>query len=129
MATHQTHTPSPTEGIDRCACGSKYWDGSLCASCGEKFIEENGAEIISAVLPLDRHRLHGRMQKARLTSGSVAEMRALQAATYWESFPESYSSRQVLAAAAMHIASREGFETATYRAAVKNVLALVPGVI
>lgn len=128
MATHTTHTPSPIEGTDICTCGSKYWDGSLCHSCGEKFIADNGDEVIAAVVPIDRYRLHNRLQQASLTSGSVTEARALRAATYWESFPQQYSSRQVLAAAAMHIASREGFESATYMAAVSNVLALVPNV-
>jgi hypothetical protein len=29
--------PAPREGIDRCACGGKYWDGDRCHSCGERF--------------------------------------------------------------------------------------------
>lgn len=29
--------PLPREGIDRCDCGSKYWDGDVCHSCGEKW--------------------------------------------------------------------------------------------
>ena len=28
---------TPLEGIDRCPCGSKYWDGVTCHSCGETF--------------------------------------------------------------------------------------------
>jgi hypothetical protein len=28
---------TPREGIDRCDCGSKYWDGIVCHSCGETF--------------------------------------------------------------------------------------------
>jgi hypothetical protein len=27
----------PREGIDRCGCGSKYWDGDRCHSCGDQF--------------------------------------------------------------------------------------------
>ena len=30
----------PNEGIDLCACGSKYWDGNVCHSCGAKFKPE-----------------------------------------------------------------------------------------
>jgi len=26
---------TPTEGLTTCYCGSKYWDGNICASCGE----------------------------------------------------------------------------------------------
>jgi hypothetical protein len=33
-----TITPSPTDGIDVCVCGAKYWDGSFCHSCGDKFV-------------------------------------------------------------------------------------------
>ena len=29
----------PVEGIDRCYCGSKYWDENVCHSCGEKFVK------------------------------------------------------------------------------------------
>ena len=28
---------APQEGITRCWCGSKYWDGETCHSCGEKW--------------------------------------------------------------------------------------------
>lgn len=35
---HGGNAPLPEEGCDRCACGSKYWDGDRCHSCGEKFI-------------------------------------------------------------------------------------------
>lgn len=27
----------PREGIDRCYCGSKYWDGDTCHSCGDTY--------------------------------------------------------------------------------------------
>lgn len=27
----------PREGVDRCSCGAKYWDGDRCHSCGERF--------------------------------------------------------------------------------------------
>lgn len=27
----------PREGCDRCWCGAKYWDGTTCVSCGEKW--------------------------------------------------------------------------------------------
>lgn len=30
----------PQEGVDRCICGSKYWDDNLCHSCGAKFKPE-----------------------------------------------------------------------------------------
>ena len=29
--------PLPVDGVDRCACGAKYWDWIYCASCGETF--------------------------------------------------------------------------------------------
>lgn len=28
---------TPREGIDRCWCGAKYWDGTTCASCGAQY--------------------------------------------------------------------------------------------
>jgi hypothetical protein len=28
---------TPCEGLDRCHCGSKYWDGLNCHSCGDPF--------------------------------------------------------------------------------------------
>jgi len=27
----------PREGVGRCHCGAKYWDGNRCHSCGEEF--------------------------------------------------------------------------------------------
>lgn len=32
-----TTTTHPQEGCTRCGCGSKYWDGDFCASCGERY--------------------------------------------------------------------------------------------
>jgi hypothetical protein len=32
-----TTNPKPVDGIDRCSCGAKYWDGNTCHSCGQKF--------------------------------------------------------------------------------------------
>ena len=29
----------PQEGCTRCWCGSKYWDGDICHSCGTKYTE------------------------------------------------------------------------------------------
>jgi len=28
---------APVEGVTRCECGSKYWDGMLCHSCREEW--------------------------------------------------------------------------------------------
>ena len=33
----KTTSKAPAEGIDRCPCGSKYWDDDVCHSCGERF--------------------------------------------------------------------------------------------
>lgn len=33
----ECQSASPREGIDRCACGCKYWDGNRCHSCKEIF--------------------------------------------------------------------------------------------
>jgi hypothetical protein len=30
-------TGPPEDGVDRCYCGAKYWDGNACHSCGEEF--------------------------------------------------------------------------------------------
>jgi hypothetical protein len=119
-----THTPSPTEGIDRCACGSKYWDGSLCDSCGEKFRPET--DDLAEVTYADRMWLHSRLNVIGATS---EEARAIRAATYWESFPAAYPAEQVKAACALHIASRNAFSTnktqAAYMKAMYAVSALV----
>ena len=40
LARFQSCKPTPkmpVEGIDRCPCGSKYWDGVTCHSCGETY--------------------------------------------------------------------------------------------
>jgi hypothetical protein len=34
----------PVEGVDRCYCGSKYWDENVCHSCGEKFVKREDEE-------------------------------------------------------------------------------------
>ena len=36
-SARRTALQHPEEGCTRCACGSKYWDGDTCASCGEKW--------------------------------------------------------------------------------------------
>lgn len=36
MTTTPT-TKHPQEGLDRCPCGAKYWDGDNCHSCGSRF--------------------------------------------------------------------------------------------
>lgn len=33
---------TPTEGVTRCDCGSKYWDGNVCHSCGERYSPSEG---------------------------------------------------------------------------------------
>ena len=33
-------SPTPIDGTDVCFCGSKYWDGNRCHSCGDKFTGE-----------------------------------------------------------------------------------------
>lgn len=37
--TKEVIMEKPVEGIDRCYCGSKYWDENVCHSCGEKFVK------------------------------------------------------------------------------------------
>ncbi len=37
-STPSTPVAQPREGLDRCGCGSKYWDGTRCHSCGEAFV-------------------------------------------------------------------------------------------
>ena len=33
--TAADHRPHPTNGVDRCECGCKYWAEGLCIDCGE----------------------------------------------------------------------------------------------
>lgn len=33
----ELRTGPPENGVDRCDCGAKYWDGTRCVSCGEEF--------------------------------------------------------------------------------------------
>lgn len=33
----ELYTGPPREGVDRCDCGAKYWNGTTCVSCGEEF--------------------------------------------------------------------------------------------
>ena len=35
----------PTEGVTRCECGSKYWDGDKCHDCGEKYRKESRRRV------------------------------------------------------------------------------------
>ena len=37
--TKEVIMEKPVEGVDRCYCGSKYWDENVCHSCGEKFVK------------------------------------------------------------------------------------------
>lgn len=38
LTTRRQHDPNtPEEGCTRCDCGSKYWDGNRCHSCGDRF--------------------------------------------------------------------------------------------
>jgi methionyl-tRNA synthetase len=37
MLVHAEQWLIPTEGVTRCECGAKYWDGTKCASCGETY--------------------------------------------------------------------------------------------
>lgn len=37
VSAPELYTGPPREGVDRCSCGSKYWDGTRCHSCGEEF--------------------------------------------------------------------------------------------
>jgi len=36
-----TRPTAPIEGVTRCPCGAKYWDGNVCHSCGETFRSSN----------------------------------------------------------------------------------------
>lgn len=75
----------------------------------------------------DRLALHSRLSFVgrRVILGDSAhlqELQAVRAATYWESFPHSYSAEQVAAAVRLHVAWRGGFDSESYRAAVRDVL-------
>jgi hypothetical protein len=37
----------PQEGLDRCPCGSKYWDGDNCHSCGSRFSPDSETLFIA----------------------------------------------------------------------------------
>lgn len=32
-----TGDPQPTNGVDRCPCGCKYWTAGRCADCGDRY--------------------------------------------------------------------------------------------
>jgi hypothetical protein len=44
-ATRRAATDRPTEGVTRCACGAKYWDGDKCASCGDKYRKQSRRRV------------------------------------------------------------------------------------
>lgn len=71
----------------------------------------------SRVGAADRFRLHGLLRE--LPAGP--EKVAVTAATYWESFPKSYTPEQVAAAEALHVAGRAGFDSEEWAAALADV--------
>lgn len=40
---------APIEGLTRCECGSKYWDGNRCHSCGDKYPTNMTSQIKTKV--------------------------------------------------------------------------------
>ena len=68
----------------------------------------------------DRLYLHN--QIALVTRGQAFHQAAiLRAATYWESFPDSYTLEQVAAARELHIAGRAGSGTVVWANAMRKV--------
>ena len=47
-SAHEWFGITPVEGLDRCECGAKYWDGLYCHSCAAPF---KGAEAFTSVTP------------------------------------------------------------------------------
>ena len=37
-------TARPKDGLHRCDCGCKYWEGKKCHSCGQKWISKKGTK-------------------------------------------------------------------------------------
>lgn len=72
----------------------------------------------SQVGAADRFRLHGLLRE--LPAGP--EKVAITAATYWESFPKSYPAFLVRAAEELHVASRAGFDSEEWAAALALVV-------
>lgn len=70
------------------------------------------------VYAADRFRLHGLLRE--LPAGP--EKVAVTAATYWESFPKSYPAFLVRAAEELHVASRAGFDSEEWAAALALVV-------
>jgi hypothetical protein len=35
------------EGVDRCSCGSKYWEGDRCVDCGAELVELSPTELVA----------------------------------------------------------------------------------
>lgn len=77
----------------------------------------------SQVYAVDRFRLHGLLRE--LPAGP--EKVAVTAATYWESFPGSYSPELVAAARALHVAGRAGFDSQEWADALGFVLSCTGG--
>lgn len=72
------------------------------------------------VTPKDRLFLNSVMvQCAREQNFEMAAI--FRAATYWESFPDSYTSEQVAAAKELHIAGRDGFGSDVWADAMRVV--------
>lgn len=70
----------------------------------------------------DRFRLHGYVRKLRADNARCEIASLIDVATYWESFPKSYTPEQVAAAEALHVAGRAGFDSEEWAAALALVV-------
>lgn len=75
----------------------------------------------SQVGAADRFRLHGYVRELRAANARCEIASVIDVATYWESFPKSYTPEQVAAAEALHVAGRAGFGSAEWASALENV--------
>jgi len=76
----------------------------------------------ATVTPAMRFNMH-RLETAHRSVGDLDHARLYQLATYWESFPESYSPDQVAAACGLHVAAWEE-DSVRITAALAEVWAL-----
>lgn len=69
----------------------------------------------------DRFRLHGYVRELRAANVRCEIASVIDVATYWESFPKSYTPEQVAAAEALHVAGRAGFDSQEWADALADV--------
>lgn len=72
----------PEEGWTRCSCGSKYWDGDVCHSCGTKWDRTLTVEEYRDLVDQERVKREAKRQPLRGLHNFLEDIRVPDATHY-----------------------------------------------